>query len=264
MPLSLKCRVMRSRRNTPMSLRRALPLLSGAASRRLPASAISSCAGALGDHDHRVPLPLQHALQASAGTRRRPRAQRDLGDQDEVRRRSRPAPRGRRRSRSAGPSASPGRCRCAPRSPRRGRRGSTSTAAEKALSKPKLRSMKWMSLSMVLGMPTTAIFRPRRSISAASCMAPRDACRRRRPRTGCRCPAPRGCRPSRPDPASRATSPGWCRPGGGCAPPTPGVSAHRLVAEAGDQALVAVAKAEDVASRRSRGPAPAPARGRRC
>ncbi len=49
----------------------------------------------------------------------------------------------------------------------------TSTAAENALSNPKLRSMKWMSLSMVLGTPTTAILSPRRAISAVSCMAPR-------------------------------------------------------------------------------------------
>ena len=46
-----------------------------------------------------------------------------------------------------------------------------STAAANALSKPKLRSMKWMSLSMVLGMPMTATGSLRRSSSATILVA---------------------------------------------------------------------------------------------
>ena len=48
-----------------------------------------------------------------------------------------------------------------------------SAAAAAALSKPKLRSMKWMSLSIVFGIPTTEIDSFRRSISATSLVAPR-------------------------------------------------------------------------------------------
>ena len=44
--------------------------------------------------------------------------------------------------------------------PRRARRGSTRSATENAVWKPKLWSMNMMSLSIVLGMPTTAILRP--------------------------------------------------------------------------------------------------------
>jgi hypothetical protein len=62
------------------------------------------------------------------------------------------------------PLAAPRASTCAPRM--------TSTLAEKAVSKPKLRSMKWISLSMVLGMATTPIDKPRRSISATSLIAP--------------------------------------------------------------------------------------------
>ena len=47
-----------------------------------------------------------------------------------------------------------------------------SAAAAAALSKPKLRSMKWMSLSIVLGIPTTEMASLRRSISATSLVAP--------------------------------------------------------------------------------------------
>ena len=49
-----------------------------------------------------------------------------------------------------------------------------STAAANALSNPKLRSMKWMSLSIVLGIPITAIERPRRWTSATILVAARS------------------------------------------------------------------------------------------
>ncbi len=120
-----------------------------------------------------------------------------------------------------------------------------STAAANALSNPKLRSMKWMSLSIVLGIPITAIERPRRWTSATIWWRP-AASRRRRSRTG---------RQFRSAARVSTISPGsWLpRDVPRMVPPCSWISAHpgrteayRLVAVSRHQPLEPVSKTEDV------------------
>ena len=121
-----------------------------------------------------------------------------------------------------------------------------STAAAKALSKPKLRSMKWMSLSIVFGMPTTAIGQPAPLDLGDDLVAPRAACRRRRSRTAT--PIPSATRRSTISPGS------WLpRDVPSIVPPCwwisltiAGVEPDRLVPVPGDQPFEAVAEAEDL------------------
>ena len=121
----------------------------------------------------------------------------------------------------------------------------TSTAAANALSKPKLRSMKWMSLSMVLGMPMTATGSLRRSSSATIFVAALSV-----PSPPITNSAPRPSASMRVDHLARIL------PAARAAEQRAalvvdrrdqlGPEAQRRVPEARDHALEAVAKAEDL------------------
>ena len=91
-----------------------------------------------------------------------------------------------------------------------------SAARANAVWKPKLWSIHGMSLSIVFGMPTTAMARVRADELRPRWTGRRAGCRRRRRRTGCRCRARPGCRPWPPGPGCRVTCPGSCHRGRGC------------------------------------------------
>ena len=215
---SRKWSTTRSRSTTPMSPRRTLPLGSVCGAARAAGRCAELLPRAFGHDDDRVCVLLEPALEEAqepaspsscSGTSGISTASTSV---DAIAAWHAMKPEWRPISLTTPmPLLAPVASTCAPRM--------TSTAAENAVSKPKLRSMKWMSLSMVFGIPTTPMSRSRRPISSTSFMAPRSV---PSPPTTNRMPMP-SCssdRPSLAGPDRRATCRAPCPLRGGCRRPT--------------------------------------------